>query len=206
MPEVRTIPPMCLLAILCGGVAATQSSRDDWKQLRSSFDLKAHLTHSLADAPLTSRERAQIYRLIDNKTVHDSFTDEQRDEERKTVLSARVGSIVLAEDGSQQVLVQGPALFCGANYNCSIWIFIRQRGQLHLALEAGGGALILRNTSSHGFRDVATAWHMSGFEEAFGVYRWNGRKYEEVDCYSVKHDRNDPDKPPEIAGCGERPR
>jgi hypothetical protein len=94
MPEVCTIPLMCLLAILCGGVAAAQSSRDDWKQLRSSFDLKAHLTHSLADAPLTSRERAQIYRLIDNKTVHDSFTDEQRDKERKTVMSARVGSIV----------------------------------------------------------------------------------------------------------------
>jgi len=77
---MRTIRLICLLAVLCGGVAAAQSSRDDWK-LRSSFDLDAHLTHSLADAPLTSKEREQIYRLIDNQTVHDSFTDEQRDEE-----------------------------------------------------------------------------------------------------------------------------
>lgn len=201
---MRTIRLICLLAVLCGGVAAAQSSRDDWK-LRSSFDLDAHLTHSLADAPLTSKEREQIYRLIDNQTVHDSFTDEQRDEERRTVMSARVGSIVLAEDGSRQVLVQGPTLFCGANGNCGYWIFIRHRGQLQLAL-AAGGAFIVRNTSSYRFRDVATAWHMSAYEEVFTVYRWNGAKYEEADCYSVKHDRNDPSKPPVIAGCGKRPR
>jgi protein required for attachment to host cells len=109
---MRTIPLVCLLAVLFRGVAAAHSSRDDWKP-GSSFDLDAHLTHSLADAPLTRKEREQIYRLIDNQTVHDSFADEQRDEERKTVMSARVGSIVLAEGGSQQVLVQGPTLFCG---------------------------------------------------------------------------------------------
>lgn len=201
---MRTIPLMCLLAVLCAGIAAAQSSRDDWKP-GSSFDVNAHLTHSLADAPLTSKEREQIYGLIDNQTVHDSFADEQRDEERRTVMSARVGSIVLAEDGSRQVLVQGPTLFCGASGNCGYWIFIRHRGQLQLAL-AASGAFIVRNTSSHGFHDVATAWHMSGYDEVFTVYRWNGTKYDEADCYSVKHDRNDPDKPPAIADCGERPR
>ena len=76
---MRTIPLMCLLAVLCAGIAAAQSSRDDWKP-GSSFDVNAHLTHSLADAPLTSKEREQIYGLIDNQTVHDSFADEQRDD------------------------------------------------------------------------------------------------------------------------------
>jgi len=194
---------MCLLAVLCGGMAAAQSSRDDWKR-GSLFDVDEHLTYSLRDAPLTGRERELIYRLIDNQIVHDSFTDAQREEERNTVMSARVGSIVLADDGSQQVLVEGPRLFCGANSNCSYWIFIRQRGKLQLAL-AATGAFIVRNTSSQGFRDVATAWHMSGFEVGFTVYRWNGRKYEQADCYSVKRDRDDPDKPPVIAGCGKGP-
>jgi hypothetical protein len=185
-------------------VAAAQSSRDDWKP-GSYFDVGAHLTHSLADAPLTSKEREQIYRLIDNQDVHDAFTDAQRDEERKIVMSARVGSIVLADDGSRQVLVQGPTLFCGAHGNCSYWIFIRHRGQLRLVLDAAG-SFIVRNTSSHGFRDVATGLRMSAYEGVFTVYRWNGAKYEEADCYSVKLDRDYPDKPPVIAGCTERDR
>lgn len=198
---MRTILLSCCLVVLCGGVTAAQSSRDDWKQLRNSFDLEAHLTHSLADAPLASKERAQIYRLIDNKTIHDSFTDGQRDEERKSVMSARVGSIVLAEDGRQQVLVQGPRLFCGANYNCSIWVFIRHREQLQLALETGGNVFMVRRTSHHGFRDVATGWHTSAVEEGFAVYHWNGSKYEQVDCYSAKFDPNSRSMPPVITDC-----
>jgi len=200
---MRTIPIMSLLTVLCGGVAAAQSSRDDWKS-GSAYDVNANLIYSLADAPLTSKEREQIYRLIDNQDVHDSFTDAQRDEERKTILSSHVGSIALADDGSRQILVQGPTLFCGATGNCSYWIFIRHRGQLRLVLDAAG-SLIVRNTSNHGFRDVATGWHMSAYEGVFTVYRWNGTKYEKADCYSVKLDRDSPDKPPVIAGCGERP-
>ena len=203
---MRIIPLLCLLTAVGGGVAAAQALRDDWKQLdSSSLDRKVHLDHSLADAPLTNGERAQIYQVIDDKTIHDSFTDGQRDDERKTVMSARVGSIALAEDGSQQVLVQGPALFCGANGNCSIWIFVRRHGHLRLALATGGGAFMVRSTSSQGFRDVATGWHMSGDEERFGVYHWNGAKYEQIDCYNAKFDQNDRDQPPVITDCGKRP-
>jgi len=183
---MRIITLTFVPAVLCAGFAAAQGSRDDWKYLRSSFDLEAHLTHSLADAPLAREEREQIYRLIDDKTIHDSFTDQQQDEERKTVLSARVGSIGLADDGSQQVLVQGPAMFCGASGNCSLWIFTRHRGKLQLILAGGGSVLIVRKTSSHGFHDLATGWHMSAEEEAMAVYRWNGAKYEQVDCYSAR--------------------
>jgi len=198
---MRIISLMCFLAVLHGGVAAAQSSRDDWKLLRSSVDLEACLTHSLADATLTSGERAQIYRVVDNDTIHESFTDQQRNEERRTVLSARVGLIGLAEDGSQQVLVQGPALFCGAAGNCPIWVFIRHRGQLRLALQGGAGLLIVRKESSHGFRDLTTGLHMSAVEGLFWVYRWTGTKYERVDCYSAKFDPSSSGKPPVIADC-----
>jgi hypothetical protein len=40
-------------------------------------------------------------------------------------------------------------------------------GQLRLALEMFGNAVILRNTSSHGFRDFATSSHMSAYEAIF---------------------------------------
>jgi hypothetical protein len=190
-----------LLSVLCWSAASAQGVREEWKQLGKPFDIAAHLTHSLADAPLTEGERTVIYRLIDGKTVHDSFTDEQRDKERETVLSARVGWIALAGDGSQQVIVQGPAQFCGASGNCSLWVFTRQHGRVHPALQAGGSVFIVNKTSSRGFHDVATAWHMSAEDEQFRVYRWDGSKYTETDCYNTRFDVNDRGRPPKIEDC-----
>jgi hypothetical protein len=174
---------------------AAQSSRDDWKQ--SSFDLEAHLDHTLANAPLASGERAQIYQVIENFAV----TEKQK-EEPETLMSARVGSIQLADDGSQQILVQGPyAAFCGASGNCPMWIFTTSpKGQLSLALEMFGNAVILRGTSSHGFRDFATSSHFSAYEQYFSVYRWNGTKYGQIDCYKTTFD-SDNSNPPVIADC-----
>jgi len=201
---VGSLPLIALLLVLSvprEGAAAAQSSRDDWKRVHSALDLQALLTHSLADAPLTSAERAQIYKVIDDKTIHDSFTDDQRDEERKTVLSARVGRIGLADDGSQQILVEGPSMFCGATGNCSLWVFNRHDGKLQLVLAAGGGLFFVRQTSRHGYHDVATGWHMSAFEEAYAVYGWNGTKYEQIDCYGVAFDRNSSGGPPAVTDC-----
>lgn len=197
---IRAIPLAFLGAVLCRGAVAAQSSRYDWTQW-SNVDLEKHLTYTLEDAPLTNSERQQIYKLIDNDYVHDSFTDAQRDDERETVMSARVGSIALTDRGSQQVIVQGPTFFCGAAGNCSYWIFIRHHGKLRLVLAAGGCSIMVRNTSSHGFRDVATGWHLSAFDSETRVYHWNGSKYEQTDCEAVSLDRDDPDKPPMITRC-----
>lgn len=84
------------------------------------FDLEAHLSSSLANANLSDQERGQIYSLIDDKTIHESFPDNQRDNERETVLSARVGLISLTGGQSQQIVVRGPAITCGHSWNCSI--------------------------------------------------------------------------------------
>jgi hypothetical protein len=65
---------------------AAQSSRGDWKQ--PSFDLEAHLDHTLANAPFASGERAQIYQVIE----HFAVTEKQK-AEPETLMSARVGSI-----------------------------------------------------------------------------------------------------------------
>ncbi len=203
MESRRFVPAICLFAVLSGGVVAGQSSRDDWRP-GNAHDVDGKLIYSLADAPLTAKGRQQIYRLLDNETVHDSFTDAQRDEERETVMGSRVGFIQLAGDGSQGVLVQGPRLFCGASGNCPYLLFIRQPGRLRLVLDAGG-AFLVRNTTSHGFRDVETSWHISAYEQLINVYRWNGAEYKRADCYSVSRDRDNPDKPPVIAGCHKGP-
>ena len=153
MESRRAILVAGLLIALGGGVAARQSSRHDW-EVGNDEDVEGKLIYSLSDAPLTAKERDQIYRLIDDQTVHDSFTDAQRNEERETVMGARVGFITLAEDRGQQLLVRGPNLFCGASGNCPYWVFIRQHGRWRLVLVAGGD-LLVRNSASHGFRDLA---------------------------------------------------
>lgn len=79
---MRTVGLVFLLAVLFLGRAASQRSREDWKQA-SIFDVDAHLNHTLRDAPLTPGERQQIYRLVDSPIVHDTYTDAQREEERK---------------------------------------------------------------------------------------------------------------------------
>ena len=178
-----------------------QSARDDWKP-GNTREVERRLVYSLANAPLSAKEREQAYRLLDNPTIHDSFTDAQRNEERESVMSARVGFIELTQGGGQQVLVQGPRLFCGASGNCRYLVFIRQGERLRLVLDAAGNFL-LRNTSSHGFWDVVTSWHMSAYEQVLNVYRWDGAEYQKADCYSVSHDRDNPDQPPAIAGCHE---
>jgi len=140
-----------LLAGMRPGIVVAQDSRDDWQHLRNLADLEAHLDHSLADAPLTAEDRARIYDVIDDKFIHDRFRDDQREEERLAVLSARVGSVVLAEDGSEQILVRGPELSCGAaGGNCSIWVFVRQRGTLRPVLATEGNRLIAKNSFPSG--------------------------------------------------------
>jgi hypothetical protein len=190
-----------LLPILCWSLAVAQTARDDWKSSQNRFDLKAHLTDSLADAPLTAAERAEIYRVVDGKTIHDSFLENERDKERQTVLSSRVGRIELGSDHSEQIFVRGPDLFCGATGNCSIWIFARDNGHLRLILETGGGLFIVKATETQGFHDVATGMHMSAFEEGFAVYRWNGEKYTQIDCYYTRLDPKDDRTPPVISNC-----
>lgn len=177
---------------------AALNSRSDWKQTATSVDLSAN-TYALADAPITNDERTQIFQVIANFAVA-----QKQEEKPETLMGARVGSIGLAENGSQQVLVQGPyAAFCGASGNCPMWVFIRSNGQMRLALEMFGNAVILRGTSSRGFRDFATASHFSAYEEYFSVYRWNGSKYDSVDCYKTTFDSNDSDRsnPPAIEDC-----
>jgi hypothetical protein len=136
-----------LVVLLCTGALMAQSPRDDWKV--KPFDLDAHLNHSLADAPLTSSDRDQIYRIVD-QDVHNSFSDAEREEERKAIAYFRVGSITLSQGGSQQVLVRGTSSFCGASGNCSMWIVVRQAAQVRLALGTEGQRLIVRKSVTGG--------------------------------------------------------
>lgn len=171
------------------------SARDDWRH--PSLDLEYQLDHTLANAPFTADERSRILEVIEKFAI-----DEKQQVDRETLMTARVGSIGLADDGSQQILVQGPySAFCGASGNCPMWIFTVDRsGQFKLALETFGNAIVLRNKSRNGFRDFATSSHMSAYEQYISVYRWVGSKYEQADCYTATTD-SDGSNSAVIADC-----
>jgi hypothetical protein len=54
-----------VFSCLTSGIAAAQSSRDDWQHLQGRADFELRLDHSLEDAPLAAEEKAQIYSLVD---------------------------------------------------------------------------------------------------------------------------------------------
>jgi hypothetical protein len=178
------IRSVCALFWCFATAAQTQNFIDPW----------ADLTRSLRDAPLSETERADIYRVVDDRIAHDSFAESERAKERETVLSSLVGDGRMAGSGPAQVLVRSPQLFCGVA-NCTLWLFVRESGHLRLILETIGTGLGVRSAVSKGFHDLSSGVHMSAFEQDYTIYRWNGRKYVPTDSYVCRFDREDPEKP-----------
>ncbi len=169
-------------------------------QTRNFIDPWTDLSHSLREAPLSETERADTYRVVDDKIAHDSFPESERAKERETVLSSLVADARMAATRQAQVLVRSPELFCGAA-NCTFWLFLRESGHLQLILETGGTGLEIRSATNHGFHDLVAGSHMSAFEQGCTVYRWNGRKYTAIESYTCKFSREDLDKPLNDARC-----
>ena len=190
-----------MLASLPSVIVMAQNVRDDWSRLKDRVDFDLRLDHSLEDAPLTPEERVQIYTHIDGKSVHDSFRDDQREEERRVVLSTRVGLIALAHNEAKQSLVRGPQQFCGGTGNCPLWIFIRQRGKARLILDEEGTSLFAGSGSYRGFTDLVVPSHVSAAETWFGVFRWNNTEYKRIDCYIATSDPFHSEKSAIIQDC-----
>jgi hypothetical protein len=186
----RTVSAQFMLGVfLCGSIAAAQLQRNSWKL--KPLQLEPHLTHTLADAPLSQTEREQIYRVIDNKGVHESFTDQQRQQERETVMSSRVGSIVLARNGSEQVFVEGPPQLCGARTHC-FRIFVHQGDQLRLVFDASATGFNVQTSFHNGFHDIDTATIWSAWETEYRDYRWDGARFKQTDCYRTTNTAHGP--------------
>ncbi len=102
------------------------------------------------------------------------------------------------------MLVQDPTRSCGATGNCSLYVFVKQQGRWRLALTAGGSMLIIEKGLRHGLHDLATYWNVSADEGQWAVYRWDGTKYREIDCYGAKYDLDQMDKAPVFTECPSR--
>lgn len=172
--------------ILCRALAIGQLHRDSGKLK----PLPVHLTHTLADAPLSDSEREQIFRVLDNESVHDSFTNQQRESERETIMRSLVNSVVLARNGSEQILVEGPPSLCGARTQC-IRIFIRQGNQLRLVFDSWGTDFSVKTSRHNEFHDIGTETIWSAGETEYRDYRWDGVRYQQVRCYHTIYPQTD---------------
>ncbi len=179
---------LILTILLCASAATAQHPRDSWKI--KPFDLQPQLSHSLVDAPLTSNEREQIRRSIKRSNEPEADTD------------FLVGSIALARNGSDEIVVRGTKEFCGATGNCSMWIFVRKNGQLRLALATIGQLLIVQKSVSWGFHNIAIGMQGGAFMEQYKDFRWNGSNYEQINCYLTEYSIDaDRSEQPAIKGC-----
>ncbi len=177
------------------------------ESLPRTFEIFRSFPYTLANAPVSNAERDEIYQAIDTKGVHESFTDQQRDKERKELLDSPVGPVALALDGSEQIFVREPQSFCGAA-NCGFFIFVREAGHARSVFDSFGTGLTVGPTSHKGFRDLSTSIHWSAFEREDREYQWNGSEYIETQCHRIVYPR--PDEPggngpgaptPAIADC-----
>jgi hypothetical protein len=174
--------------VFYGTIAIAQLKRDGWKL--KPLASEPTLPYSLADAPLSSSEREQIYNVIDNKGVHESFTDQQRELERETVMSSRIGSIALARNGSEQIFVEGPPSMGGARTQF-MRIFVRQERQLRLVFDSWGTDFSVQASYHNGFHDIGTGTIWSAWETEYRDYRWDGAKYQHADCYRTIYPQTD---------------
>jgi hypothetical protein len=192
------------LILLNQELGLAQGQREDWRALESgSIPGFTDLHRSLADAPLGSDERAEIYRLIDDY-VRASFTNDEREKERAAILGMNVFFGEKAKDGSRQIVVQGTERFCSPVGNREMWIFLWQPGKIKLLFVAEGTGLMARNSHDEGSPDLVVTFHNTGFETSFTVLRWNKAEYKTVDCYIVRTDPAHPAAPKVIETCGKQ--
>lgn len=187
-----------LLAAGASMMLIAESLRDDWQHLRDDLNFYSQLNHSLADMSLSARERAQIRGAIEHER---DYPGNQREEMRKMILGSRAGAIKPTRGSGQLILVRGAEQFCGATGNCSFWLFIRQGGNDRLILSGEGQGLFEGKRFHHGLPDLVVTLHDSAFRTDVSVYSWNGRGYEQADCYFVTYDMTDRSKEPAITGC-----
>jgi hypothetical protein len=180
------LPFVLVLTALVPALIPGQQAGNESQMKR--YALFSRALPSLADAHLSRQDRAVIYRAIDDKITRGTYSGSP-DEERATILSCKVGHIVLAQDGSPQIVVTGPESSCGSG-GCSIRIFVRQNGRLRLALSSNADTISIKKAATKGFHDIATHWHWGYLSGRYATYRWTGSEYKRISCYDTKPDKD----------------
>ncbi|MGA7410073.1 MAG: hypothetical protein WBW33_06270 [Bryobacteraceae bacterium] len=190
--------------VLIQGCVIGQRVRDDWKVGFKAAELRPRLETTLEKALLTKPQHADILAALADKTFTDSYSSEELPEAKRQLEKTSLGMHVAGDRASFFVLEGAPGeLRCGATGNCPIWVFLRRGTAVTLVLESKVWGLILRNETSHGLPDLVTNGHQSAREGFYLVYRFDGSKYHQSDCYIAHYGDDGDPKPIRMTDCGQ---
>ena len=182
----------CAFLLISAAICCGQSPRDAWRHKPDDEGVigGADLDKQVSD--LSQGEQTQIWQAIE-KDLRDPNLSVA--EQKKILLNLDAGDIQLSLHGEKQLLVgaNGESGFCaasgycmrlcGATGNCSMWLFVRDRGALRLVVSEIATRIVVEKTRVKGMPDIAFRSHFNASESVFSVYRWTGTDYKPIDCY-----------------------
>jgi len=106
-----------------------------------------------------------------------------------------VEKIHLADDGPITILLKGGGngengsrCLCGATGNCLTWVVRVAGGKGTVLYNYFGGGIVILKSQSHGYFNFVTAGHASARDSDLEIWRYNGEKYQEFRCASLRSD------------------
>jgi hypothetical protein len=86
-------------------------------------------------------------------------------------------------DGKKELVVRGKNGFlCGVTGNCSTWIYEKVGNKYKKLLDTGGEILKVKKGSANGYKNIFVSVHDSCCSSYLYTYKFNGKKYKEVNC------------------------
>lgn len=140
----------------------------------------------LVGAQLTAAQKIPIP-LAQQLVKDNQYVKEKMREQRWTIAQLagqinEVKKVDLNGDGKPEFIFSG--ISCG-NANCSTWIY-RKNGNryVQIPIEAYAIGIEIRKTKTNGYFDIAVEGHSSASETVLRIYKFDGSKYEDKECFS----------------------
>ena len=102
-----------------------------------------------------------------------------------------VKKIDLNKDGQPEyIVVIENGYLCGAHGNCTNRVYRKTGSEYQQLLAENGEILTLEKTSTNNFRDLRLEGSNTAFESSGTVYKFDGKTYKAIECYTVTSDGN----------------